>query len=789
MDVVAEHTVLFIGSGFSVEAANRLGKAPPTGAGLARSIAGLLKVNAADYPLMVLAEHCVETNRQGLTELIQNTFRITGLSRNQRDILAAPWLRIYTTNFDDAAEVGRQEAKLPYRSFSFEQDKPKRLPEGSIIHLHGVVRNVTDDNVLDQIVLGETAYVRQHIERSPWYDQFLHDLRFASACIFVGYSLADQHIAALLTKHPAWRAKTYFIEPDRIPDRIFAGRIAKYGEIEPIGLDGFAERVRNRKAATPISSFHALRSFKLMEAQPDRRAVAKPTVNEVRDFLVYGRLSPGRLISSLPAPIYAVPREAEAERARELLSVNRTVVLDSQLGNGKSIFEYILFGKIADQGYTCLLSRAADTVSQEEIDFLAGQPNVVIFFDTYASVQSLIEPLSQALPNAKFVVEVRTSIFEVRLFEIESKIPRPVGRVTLNRLSDRDRADFLALCGSAGVKVRPSIAHDDRLELRDLLIAVFESAVIRDKIRHDLDRAMADATTRKIIIVVFLLQLVQADVEPDFLRLVIGSDPFDVLRLNSEGTHEMLSLRDGGVALRSSIFAEFAMQEFVPTSDLSIAIHDCAVFCASRKSDPRYRTLLTMFMQYSRIKPLYHKRNDGVDQLRSLYERLRWYDNIKDEPLFWLQFAILELDEGHLRSGKQHLDFSYEAAAKRPGFLSYQIDTQYLRMLIQIVLQQSDMYNAACFDQLIDYVGKVGSMLAQDSHRYFALRVLEDLPRVTAALRPTLGDGPKIAWANALRNVVNVLQSSSPEFLAQTGGSILSRQLEADLALLNVGAR
>jgi hypothetical protein len=781
--IVAEHSILFLGSGFSVEAKNAAGKAPPTGRGLAREIAKSAGIKEDGYSLADLAEYCAEADIRKFTNLIHNLFRIKEVSRNQVDILDAPWLRLYTTNFDDAAEVALQKISRKFRSFTFQESRPRRLDSGTIVHLHGVVRDVDEENVIEKVVLGESAYVRQFLEQSPWFDQFLHDLRFCDACYFVGYSLADQHIAALLTRDPRLKDRIHFIEPDRIPDRIFASRVQKYGEIEPIGLDGFADLVLKRVSPPPISDFHTLKSFRIMETSADKKTVQKPTVNEVRDFLVHGKVNLSRLLGSLPLPTYAIPRSSQAARAVEVLEKNRSLIVDGRLGNGKSIFQHLVFAGLAPMGYICLSVRSIDAIPQAEIDFLSKQKRLVIFFDTFALAQMYLDPLSQSLPEAKFVVEIRTSLLEVRLFEIEAKVPRPYGRVSLNRLDDDDGHDFIELCQNAGV-VLNSNAVRDGTELRDLLITVFQSATIRDKIKSDLERCFVDRNTKRIVIVVFLMQLVQADVDPDFLRLVTGVDPFSTLNVNVEGAEEIFSLREGDVALRSSVFAEFAMQQFVDTDDLSDAIHDCAVFCANRKEQPRYRTLLTLFMQYSRIRPLYAKRPGSHDSMRALYERLRWYSNVSDEPLFWLQFAILELNEGRLASAKQHLEFAYEEARKRPGFLTYQIDTQYLRLVLDAIETSSDVLGEDACEQFVAYVRLVGGMITEDSHRFFAYELLERLPKACRKIGPNLTEGERISLASALQFVSDLIDTTSPEFKARTGAETLRRDLTLELARL-----
>ena len=151
-----------------------------------------------------------------------------------------PRRRIYTTNYDDAVEFAYFQNHNQAPSFNYDDETPRKLLSGAVIHLHGVIRSATEENVLDQLMLNENAYIRQHFEKSPWYDHFDHDLRFCSACFFIGYSLTDYHITALLMRNPTVRDKTYFVTPESY-DELFANRVAPYGTILPIASEGFAD--------------------------------------------------------------------------------------------------------------------------------------------------------------------------------------------------------------------------------------------------------------------------------------------------------------------------------------------------------------------------------------------------------------------------------------------------------------------------------------------------------------------------------------------------------------------
>ena len=207
----AEGSILFLGSGFSRSATNIRGEKLPTGGELKNQLATLLDVDPNDHDLPALADAADATSEVDLHRFLYETFTVDRLSDSQTEILRHPWLRIYTTNYDDSIELYRSANRLKLSSFSYNDKKPNRLSSGSIIHLHGVIRNATEEGVLSELVLNEAAYVRQHFENSVWYQEFVRDLKICTACYFIGYSLKDYHITAILLQRPTLRDKTYFV--------------------------------------------------------------------------------------------------------------------------------------------------------------------------------------------------------------------------------------------------------------------------------------------------------------------------------------------------------------------------------------------------------------------------------------------------------------------------------------------------------------------------------------------------------------------------------------------------
>ena len=137
----SDGSVLFLGSGFSRSSRNIQGKNLPTGGELKEHFAKLLGVASDDYDLPTLADAVNADPQVSLRDLLYETFTVAQLADGQKEVLGRPWMRIYTTNYDDSIELFYQRTGRKAPSFSYHDAKPRRLPNSTVIHLHGMIRH------------------------------------------------------------------------------------------------------------------------------------------------------------------------------------------------------------------------------------------------------------------------------------------------------------------------------------------------------------------------------------------------------------------------------------------------------------------------------------------------------------------------------------------------------------------------------------------------------------------------------------------------------------------------
>ena len=769
----APGSILFLGSGFSRNAKNIRNESLPTGIGLRDELARLLDVNPGDYDLKTLADEAASRSDINLYQTLYEIFTVKELQKPQDDILRLPWRRIYTTNYDDAIEFAFVKNSNKSPSFNYDDEKPKKLLNGSVIHLHGAIRSITEENVLDQLVLSENAYIRQHFETSPWYDDFDRDLRFCSACFFVGYSLSDYHISSLLMQNPAAREKTYFVTRKHY-DRIFANRVKPYGTILPIQLSGFAEFCNNVSKPHPISDPHSLKAFRYLDPFKDKKSLSPPTAVEVLNLVTYGTFNYRRCLSTLPGSAYVVPRQKLAEEAVNQLRHARCLLIHSRIGNGKSIFLYILAHKLSEQGFHCFWCRPNPLMQQQDLELLQTFDKPAIIFDSYDTAIDLIEQLTELPEESKFIVAVRTGVQDVRLHEIQSRLPDPLLRVDLNGIERVDKNDFKNLLDRSGVGV-PNLEEviEQCRDFREVVVTLYDNREIREKIRGELTPLLRDQKFRSVFVVSHLLKWVGQDVDAAFLRIVTHSDAYLEIAKFREIAEDVFALDDDNVQVRSAVFSEYLIQNHLSTSDIIENVYPIVVEAVKRKSERRYQAILSSLLRFSVLDRALRNDPHRLGSLISLFERLRCDIGVNQEPLFWLQYSILMTAAEDLESAESFINTAFSRASASPGFQPFQIDTYALRLLMLIEQRAKDETSIKRFEQIIEKLERVRSMIVEDSRRFHAIQVLEGIEPFVSARVEAFSTAESNAMVYHLALLIQNLEELSPDERAKTGSDLV----------------
>ena len=233
-----------------------------------------------------------------------------------------------------------------------------------------------------------------------------------------------------------------------------------------------------------------------MDPVRDRQTRSEPTSNEILNLVTYGTFNPRRCFESLPRSDYVVSRSELVEEASTKVNRVKSLLVHSRIGNGKSIFLFILAHRLAQQGYRCFLARENAPLLQSDLRILKDLKNVILFFDSYNQAVEFIPQLVGINEQLKIVVSVRTSVQEVRMHEIQERLPTPHERIDLNGISPKERSSFarLLLQAGAGTHELREIMSQSR-DFRDIVLGAYKNRLIQRKIRQELAPLLDDTSS------------------------------------------------------------------------------------------------------------------------------------------------------------------------------------------------------------------------------------------------------------------------------------------------------
>ncbi|MCM5558510.1 SIR2 family protein [Pleomorphomonas sp. JP5] len=732
-------SILFLGAGFAHAAHNIQNKLVPLVSELEAELRSECKLPPEDRSeLQHLAGYADRNNLVDIHEFLRSNFVTSELSPDQKTILSKKWMRIFTTNYDDSVELhsSRLEKTEKRTSYSTEDPVPKHISSNSVVHLHGYIHKCTANNALTQLVLTHYSYAQQRAIESPWWSIFERDLLISENVFFLGYELNDFEPAKYLSLNPAYISKTFFILlPTSNP--VALDKLTPYGTRLSFGVEGFAEKCRHASSKPKPSHPAALRSVRYFDIDKDRKLFAPPTPIEVESLFSLGQFNIGRLIATFPESKYILIRKKRLLECDEALDSSKTLIIHSQIGNGKTIFTYSLAAHLTVSHSTCFFVRDDFVPTADEIEFLKTIPKVVLFFSNYDTAYKLMDSFSTIREDARFVIEVNTSTQLVRYSEIASIATGSVSRINLNYLSAGELREIFHLLDKCGIA--PSSFFDrfkEGAEFRDIVLSVFENTDVASRIDKAMKPILENGDAKFIFLCSSILKILGLHTEIDFLRSIVKIDVYGVIKGAGEVAYELIDFSQDRITPHSSILSEFIVKRYLKTFELAGAIFRMASQAAKRmheSEDPQSeraragRATMGSLLRFSFLSKLFEGQADRDDQIRTIYENGRDNVYIQDEPLFWLQYSIFARNLGRIPIAIKHMETAYNRASARPGFLTYQLDTNSLGLYLDAERAQQKDAPFKYYEKISDLIERSKNILGEMNHRVHVLKALEKI--------------------------------------------------------------
>lgn len=180
--IIDRNAIIIMGAGASYGAKNAFGDFP-SGTLLAEELYKKCGIIPDDKTDLQDASQCYEElfSTSSLIAEIRALLTCSSFTKSHATIYSLPWMRYYTTNYDDVALLAAREngfAITPVTLSSHVRDYANR--ERLCVHINGHLGHLTETTIHGEFKLTADSYRSQeHIMNSEWGNLLLNDLETA----------------------------------------------------------------------------------------------------------------------------------------------------------------------------------------------------------------------------------------------------------------------------------------------------------------------------------------------------------------------------------------------------------------------------------------------------------------------------------------------------------------------------------------------------------------------------------------------------------------------------------
>ncbi|PKB20327.1 SIR2 family protein [Janthinobacterium sp. 64] len=708
--------ILFVGAGFSVGATALNGSGFPTGSHLARLLCEEASAPVSDDLKTASSRYLRKKRPDELIKFLRENYSSKVILEKQEIVASIPWKAIYTTNYDDILELGAK-AKGKKLSAVTLADHPRshRDSNSYVVHINGYIDRLNENTLLNEFKLTNTSYLTNQFRESEWCDLFLHHLRSSHAIFFVGYSLYDIDIQEIFHADKSLYEKTFFIQRENMTEEdIYFSELADFGTILPIGIDKFSKDL-SQIDPLALSTDKSLMLTGLEEMTLPE-AIATSTAADIYNLLLRGDVNSDFIseqIISGAQNSYIFNREGVDTIDNKI--DNYMVIGD--IGNGKTTMLRCICANLIKIGKRCFWLKDESYDSHDEIDAILklDEPSVIVF-DNYTKKLNLIEYANlKRRSDTILVFSARTLLHKNSQEDLYYKKIRidvtKTFEINCNKLTDSELTNLVEYFLKYGVwgdmtggnshkKIR-YIRKVCNSELHGVLLDLLASPEMQSRFSNLFREFKGSKQITKALVATFTLNLLNITHPNAHMIAAITGDGtiFTPSFKSNEILKHFFNSEQDIITPKSAALAEFCMKNFPDP----VLLVECLIdICKStrkkaateRKFDMSkfywdlYRDMAS-FSSVKRMLPEVGKR----ELLIQFYEGLRTIDLERENPLFWLQYAMARMNQpmnGDLEQAAIYLRTAMSIAKSKKGFTTTDIETQQARLYIEYALHSAE---------------------------------------------------------------------------------------------------
>lgn len=684
--------LLFLGSGFSRDAKNKLDEYFPTGLELGRKIWKFLGHNESydntPLPEMFQAFLNAGIRKETKMEFLNNNLLSGSIPDEYNNLVLPYWYKVYTVNIDDILFKLFQKKNKVIKELVFPKDefseRDQSLIKTQVVYLHGKLPCMPDE-----VIFSTQQYAKSQLVNQPLYSQFVYDYAVLPT-IFIGTDLNEplfeRYIEAREGRFGSreLRPKSFLITPSLSPIKI--DNLKSYYNVHHVTgttkdfllwlgsiKSELPEREeilrRNNPNVLKIWDFANIPGMKIKSLDEFAKSFIRVPKDNTKIIQRSGFLlgtSPrwNDIVCELDIPrtltkeIYNVIEETlEKKSASEKMTVINIV---GYAGAGKSTILKRLGFTLSQNGHTVFLTYSDYIPKVEEITNVLSLINdrVILLFDNAKNVLSQLTQLLQGINEYVsvqpiIVLAIRSNYVDKLNYYLDPEvvnilnfnIPNLDDTEITNLIGKLDQNNLLGVLKGKTQKER-FLEFKNRAN-RQILVAMKEATngkSFGEIIEDEFHNIMPEEARRLCVCIALNTELGFTNSKQDLIGFskVSHNEVLNYLETVLQGTIIWTGTNDRFM-LRHRIIADYIIKNCVSLETLKDSyIRVLSVLAPELKKNQGNSKNFLLYKSLINHQILYQRFKQSVEQAREVYDSISKYFN--DDAHFWLQYGSLEVE-------------------------------------------------------------------------------------------------------------------------------------------------
>lgn len=704
--------VIIMGSGASYGAKNALGNFPSASA-LSKELYKKCNIIPDNENDLQDAAQCFEeafSAHELITE-IRTIFNCVTFSESHETIYMLPWMRYYTTNYDDVALLSTKKNGKKITPVTLTSDlKTYSNFENLCIHINGYIGDLNEATLHNEFKLTLNSYLSQtNILNSQWGDYFINDLESAKCIIILGLSLNYDLDLKKIIFNADLAKKTLIIDcPDLSADA--ERKLNRFGEVYKIGVDTFAAEInevqktysKHLKLPTDIMYTSFIYEYKR------QYEFTRPNPEDIFQLFLNGCYSDHLFYKEAGLYCGLINRKVFSEIKHAVLDGKKVIFIHSDMGNGKTACLNELRYSLSKEDIHIFTLENPDfnDISKEisAICSLSKHEKVLIIIDDYPNYMEILYKFSLlGGDKIQFVLTARTALNYNKMPIVLDEFNVKEGYSSIfdiNRLDRFDIENCIRIFNEYGLFGKSSkLSFDEKVSylterkggasrFQSIMLGVLHSNMIEEKIKGLVNIIKKESMQYyNVVILILIVKIMNLRLSAIDLERIADVDiTTDALFKSNPAIKELLIINYKNMfTIKSPVTAKYILKEVSNPKSIITAMCELALYAAKYSDSPKYFNVLMSIVSYSHINSFLRDFRNQEQFLLEYYDELSKIDYYVHNNFFWLQYAISCIEMKKFDRAQYYLDTAYGLIPD--NFVPFQINNQQARLYLEKIVQ------------------------------------------------------------------------------------------------------